>query len=325
MELDPRLGRILKNPGEVKVIAKNYIAAMPRTFIETQSQTSNAFSDKWNQYRYGSADFEKMAEHQKAWYLDLYGFDDERALGDYLKKCSLVLDAGAGKCHKAAWFAQLSPSTLVLAADISESLDEAAEHYRHINNLFFIRCDIGRMPFLPNESFDYVSCDQVIHHTANPFKTFQELVRITRPKGELSVYVYRKKALPRELVDEHFRQLSKTLNHDQLMELSEQLTELGRTLCSLDQELDIPPIPVLGIEGGKMTVQRFLYWNFLKCFWNEEQGFRNSVMVNYDWYSPSQAFRYSKQEFRSWIEAEDLEEVHFHQEQACYSGRFLKP
>ncbi len=324
MQIDPRLGRILKDPRAVKVIAKNFVSAMPRTFVESQSQTRDAFSDKWNQYHYGSGDFEKMVEHQKAWYLDLYGFDSEAALADFLKDCPLVLDAGAGKCHKAAWFAELSPSTLVLAADISDSLYEAADYYRQIDNLFFIKCDIGRMPFFSNGMFDYVSCDQVIHHTADPFKTFQELVRITRPKGALSVYVYRKKALPRELLDEHFRQLSKTLDHDRLMELSEQLTELGRILTSLDQEIDFPPIPVLGIDGGKMTVQRFIYWNFLKCFWNEDQGFQNSVMINYDWYSPSQAFRYSEQEFRSWIEAEDLEEVHFHKEEACYSGRFLK-
>lgn len=324
MEIDPRLGGILKDPSRVNIIAENFVSAMPRTFIETQSQTRKAFSKKWDQYRYGSADFEKMVEHQKAWYLGLYGFDSERTLADYLGDCSLVLDAGAGKCHKTAWFAELSPSTLFLAADISDSLNEAAEYYKHINNLFFIKCDIGCMPFFSNELFDYVSCDQVIHHTADPFKTFRELVRITRPKGALSVYVYRKKALPRELLDEHFRQLSKSLDHNQLMELSEQLTELGRVLSSLDKELDFPQVPLLGIEGGKMSVQRFLYWNFLKCFWNEDQGFRNSVMINYDWYSPSQAFRYSEQEFRSWIEAENLEEIHFHKEKACFSGRFLK-
>jgi len=73
-----------------------------------------------------------------------------------------------------------------------------------------------------------------------------------------------------------------------------------------------------------MTVQRFLYWNFLKCYWNEEQGEHNSVMINYDWYSPSQAFRYSEEEFRTWIVKEQLQEIHFHKEQACYSGRFLK-
>lgn len=48
-----------------------------------------------------------------------------------------------------------------------------------------------------------------------------------------------------------------------------------------------------------------IYWNFIKCFWNEELGYDTSVATNFDWYSPSNAKRYSEEE-------------------ACYSGRFLK-
>jgi len=228
-------------------------------------------------------------------------------------------------CYKAAWFAELSPSSLVVAADVSSSLQRAADYYKQINNLFFVRCDIAKMSFFEAGLFDYVSCDQVIHHTADPFKTFQELVRVTGPGKELSVYVYRKKALPRELVDDYFREFSKTLDHRKLMEFSRQITELGRLLSSITAEIDFPDIPLLNIEGGRMAVQRFIYWNFLKCFWNEELGYQNSLMTNYDWYAPSQAFRYSEQEFRNWIRVEQLEEVYFHKENACYSGRFLKP
>ena len=49
-----------------------------------------------------------------------------------------------------------------------------------------------------------------------------------------------------------------------------------------------------------------------------------SVLTNYDWYSPSQAARYSKEEFLQWIEEEGHEITSFHEEQACYSGRFRK-
>ena len=49
----------------------------------------------------------------------------------------------------------------------------------------------------------------------------------------------------------------------------------------------------------------FLYWNFLKCFWNEDLGRETSVVTNYDWYSPSNARRYSKQVL-DLIEANEL-------------------
>ena len=320
-----KLDELLCNIDKATVISPNFVSFMPEALIETQRQTKDVFSDKWSQYDYKSDDFDKAERRQKEWYLELYGFPDEKALSRYLQGCRVVLDAGAGLGYKAAWFAELSPSTAVIAVDISNSLYNAVEHYKHLDNLFFIQGDIGNMPYLRDCLFDYVSCDQVIHHTADPFTTFQELVRVTGLDKELSVYVYRKKALPRELVDDYFRECSKNMTHDTRMALSRQITELGKVLSSIKDEMEFPDVPDLGIEGGRMTVQRFIYWNFLKCFWNEGLGYKNSLMTNYDWYSPSQAFRYSESEFKEWIKQERLEEIYFHKELACYSGRFLKP
>jgi len=324
MEIDNKFGNLLNLTASMNVVAPNFASAISDTLIDAEAQTQTAFSDKWEQYQYDSADFKKFVADQKLWYLSLYGFSDEAALAVYLQNCNFILDAGAGKCYKAAWFAELNPAATVIAADISTSLWKAAEHYQHVNNLFFVQCDISSMPFFQDALFDYISCDQVIHHTPDPFRTFQELVRLTQFDKELAVYVYRKKALPRELVDDYFREFSQTLTYDELMTLSEQITDLGKKLDDLNVEMDFPDIPLLAIEGGKMSVQRFIYWNFLKCYWNAEQGHHNSVMINYDWYAPSQAFRYSEEEFKRWVKREQLEEVYFHKEEACYSGRFLK-
>ena len=77
--------------------------------------------------------FSAYEEKQRNWYLSLYGFDNEAMLRDFLRKCQTVLDAGAGKCEKAAWFARLSPETTVVAADISTSVEEAASHFCDLN------------------------------------------------------------------------------------------------------------------------------------------------------------------------------------------------
>ncbi|BDQ34714.1 class I SAM-dependent methyltransferase [Pseudodesulfovibrio portus] len=306
------------------VIADNLIAATGREFCDTQEQTADAFSNKWSRFDYEADGFERRVQRQKAWYLKLYGFESEAGLKEYLSGCRFILDAGAGLGYKAAWFAELCPDAIVVAADISASVVNASKQYRHLPNLLFLRCDIGNLDMFADDVFDYVSCDQVIQHTADPHATFRELVRVTKPRRDASVYVYRKKALPRELLDEYFRDACKQYSHEELMELSRQITELGKVLSAVDQEVEIPDIPAFGIEGGKMTVQRFLYWNFMKCFWNEELGEENSLMTNYDWYSPSQAFRYSEEEFRGWIEEAGMDIVHFHKEKACYSGRFKK-
>ena len=104
--------------------------------------------------------------------------------------------------------------------------------------------------------------------------------------------------------------------------MSEQLTELGRRLSDLRVSFEAPDIPSLGIKGGQVDVQRFIYWNFLKCFWNPELGRETSVVTNFDWYSPSNAQRFSEAEVRAIVAASGMTERSFHAEEACYSGRF---
>ena len=76
----------------------------------------------------------------------------------------------------------------------------------------------------------------------------------------------------------------------------------------------------MGIKGGRVDVQRFIYWNFLKCFWNEQLGRETSVVTNFDWYSPSNAQRFSEAEVRAIVDANGMAERFFHAEEACYSG-----
>jgi len=57
-----------------------------------------------------------------------------------------------------------------------------------------VKGDIGNTN-IKNGLIDYVSCDQVIHHTEDPAKTMIELSRILSSGGELAVYVYAKKSI----------------------------------------------------------------------------------------------------------------------------------
>ena len=207
--------------------------------------------------------------------------------------------------------------------DYSDSINYASKEYKHLKNLFFIRGDIANTGFKENV-INYVSCDQVLQHTENPEETFAHLTKITKNNDVFSCYVYAEKALPRELLDEYFRKKTHEIDRNDLLDLSKQLTELGKTLTDLNIKINFPEIPLLGIKGGKQDLQRFFYWNFLKCYWNEELGQDISTSTNFDWYSPSNATRYSEDEFKDLIKNNNLEIEHFHSEEACYSGRFIK-
>ncbi len=300
----------------------NYARLLPPTPNDLQAQTNATFTDKWG--RYGESDEkERLYAMQRAWYLQLYGFGTEQALAEHLQSCRVVLDAGCGLGYKAAWFADLAPSTTVIGVDYSDAAQQAASAYRDRPNLFFFQGDIAALP-MADGAIDYVSCDQVIMHTQDPDRTFAELARLTAPTGQFACYFYAKKALPRELLDDYFRVHCRTMTSQDLWAMAEQVTELGRRLDALQVEIDVPAIPALGIPAGRMSVQRFIYWHFMKCFWNEELGRDTSIATNFDWYSPSQARRFSKSEVMELVESNGFRSLTFHQEQACFSGRFVR-
>ena len=295
-----------------------------KSLKENQSQTNNIFSDKWSSLNDEGLEKQNRAfDFQKKWYLNLYGFANEKELQKFLANQSIIVDAGCGLGYKSKWFSDLSPSSIVIGIDFSDSVFFAQKKYQNKENLFFVKGDIANTK-IKNESIDFVSCDQVIHHTENPLSTMKELSRILKFNSEIAVYVYAKKAIPRELLDEYFRKRTKSVSNDEMWEFSEQLTELGKRLTDLNIEFETPSIPLLGIKGGKIDIQRFIYWNFIKCFWNEKLGKSISINTNYDWYAPSNAERYSKEEFLRMINICNFTAEYFHSEDACYSGRFAK-
>jgi ubiquinone/menaquinone biosynthesis C-methylase UbiE len=287
-----------------------------------QKQTKDIFSDKWveaDEYK----NIDKMYQFQCEWFLKLYGFETEEKLAEFLMDKKVILDSGCGLGYKASWFAKLAPNSIVIGIDISDALDIAANRFKNQQNLFFLKGDIAQTGLNKNV-VDFTVCDQVIMHTEDPQKTFDHLADITSQNGEFACYVYSKKALPRELVDDYFREATHNISKEEMWKFSEQLTVLGKTLSELNINFECPDIPLLGIKGGTYDIQRFIYWNFLKCFWKEDWGFDLSKCTNFDWYAPSNARRFSQEEFLHMATRNNLKTEFLHQEEACYSGRFKK-
>jgi SAM-dependent methyltransferase len=326
MEASPIVGSLGSFAGlfyqTLPVVRGVHVAPVDLT-SENEQHTNAAFSEKWLRLEQAADDEEAWKQFQFRWYLACYGYSNEAELAANLSSRRVILDAGCGPGYKAAWFARLSPNSLVVAMDLSDSVYVASERYAAIPNLIFVKGDLADTPF-HSAVIDFISCDQVLHHTNDPPATVREFHRILAPDGLLNTYVYAKKSLPRELLDEHLREYAKQLTSDQIWEMSDQLTRLGRTLAELNMTLDIPDIPTLGIRGGKQDLQRFIYWNFIKCFWNPDHGFEASKLINYDWYSPSTAYRYSMDEFKRILTDAGFTPQYLRSEEACHTGKFTK-
>jgi hypothetical protein len=83
-------------------------------------------------------------------------------------------------------------------------------------------------------------------------------------------------------------------------------------------------IPYLGITAGRYDLQRLLYWNFAKMFWNENLSVDENHLQNFDWYSPRYSFRQTEEQVRRWCADIGLSIFYFNTEEAGFTVRAIK-
>jgi SAM-dependent methyltransferase/uncharacterized protein YbaR (Trm112 family) len=272
-----------------------------------QTGTFESFSAKWS--RVDGEEVRQRIEAQYAWYVQRFGFGSERGLRDFLADKHTVLEAGTGLGGDAARFARLSDATVV-GLDLSESIVTAQREFGAAANLHYIQADLLRPP-LRARRFDFVSADQVVHHTPDAQAAVRSLAGLLAPGGVLAFYVYKRKSPLREFADDYIRERSTKMSVEECMSLSAAMSELGRELSHLEATITLERgVPLLGISPGTHDVQRLIYWHFLKCFWNDDFSPNLNDLVNFDWYHPPYASRHTEQEVRGWCDSLGLDVEH---------------
>lgn len=264
------------------------------------------FGFKWTKIGASYGHEEPSRRRRQEWYLERFGYATRDALLDQLHGRDWILDAGTGSGVDAAVFAESGRT--VVAADLSRHA--ALATYRslgHLDNVNVIQADIHRLPFAEGH-FDYISSDQVLHHTPDTETAFKSVARYLAPGGRILIYVYNRKGPIREFSDDFIRAALVGKPPEEAYEVCRQLTLLGKALSDLHVDVELPEaIPLLEIPAGTHDVQRLFYWNVLKCFWNDEYDFELNVMINFDWYHPKWAFRHTREEVEGWFDDLDLE------------------
>ncbi len=260
-------------------------------------QTVKSFGQKWEKHKY----YRKHTEgFYTEWYLSRYGLGDLKGLQQFLSDKQYILDAGTGAGRDGANFAGNCDGT-VYGVDTAWHALHVASQDKDKPYVALVHADVNKMPF-PDEFFDFINCDQVIHHTPDPPTTFKNLGKKLKSGGEVCCYVYAKKAVIREYVDDYIRDRIKDMSIDEALEVCDGITKMGKAFSDLKQQVTLEAdIPILGIKKGTYDVQRFLHWNIMKCFWNDDFDFFTNNIVNVDWYHPVYCFRYTPDEFRAWF------------------------
>jgi len=272
------------------------------------AQTSRSFGDKWskNPDIAVSHTLDPNSVFQK-WILERNGWDDAACLKESLGSRQRILDAGCGNGRVTALLASMAPHARIVGVD-QVDLAPARANTKALPNVAFQNANL-RSALSGLGVFDLIYCQEVLHHTGDAQASFDNLVEILAPGGEIAIYVYRRKAPAREFMDDVVREKISALPYDEAMIVCRQITELGRRIAEVEQEIEVDDLPAVGIERGRYTPQRILYNFFLKCYWNPDLSFEENAVINYDWYHPSHCSRHTLDEVEGWFDKARLQVV----------------
>lgn len=292
---------------------------------EESKQVQETFEKKWtSRATMGVSGSSPWKHFMRNWMLKKYGWRSEANFRKQMVSKKLVLDAGTGLGREVINLARAAPKAVVVGLEFSDCAVNALKNVSELNNAYIIQGDILRMPFR-EESFDFILSEGVLHHTPDPQEAFGNCCRVLKIGGEIAFYVYRKKGPAREFTDDYIRKTMHKMSIEEKWNLANRITKLGKALSELETYIDIPiGIPELGIKKGKTHIHRFIYWNFLKCFWNDELLLGENRLVNFDWFAPEHAYRFTEENIRDWCEKNHIDIVWFNIEESGYSVRGIK-
>lgn len=289
------------------------VNAIPR-FVsyndQGQEQTSNSFGYKWNKQQ----DWGIKVEHDDinlVWSIwkDFYGWNGPEDLRK-LVEGKVVLDAGCGSGTSIHRY--IDWPELIVGADISTAVDACYRNFGNRKNLQLVQADLTKLPFA-DKVFDVIWSNGVLHHTPDTHESLRQLTRHLKTGGLMIFYIYVKKAPIREFVDDHIRNEIKDLPEEQAWQRMEVLTKIGKTLSDLKAKITIDEdFPELGFKKGTYDLQRFMYYNMFKCYWNDGISFDDNVHVNFDWYHPTYSHRHTPEEVKGWLKELHYEEQYMH-------------
>lgn len=282
-----------------------------------QKQTDEAFGFKWAKRDTYESEVSKI--NMRRWLIERYCDNDPARLLNWLSGGrKIILDAGCGAGFSGLlFFGDTLRDHDYLGVDISTAVDVARERFRESGITGdFLRADISNLD-IPDSSVDVIFSEGVLHHTDSTERTLKHLANKLVTGGRFLFYVYRKKALVREFTDDAIRDALKPLTDEEAWEALKPLTRLGIALGELGCEIDIAePIPFLGIEAGKLDVQRFFYWNVCKAYYRPELTFDEMNHINFDWFRPLNCQRHTPEEISTWCVEAGLEIEHMNVQEA---------
>lgn len=241
--------------------------------------TFNFFDYKWQRVPNWARETEIIYRN---WYLKRYGYETLDGLKKFLKDKYSILEAGCGLARDSKMFAECNSKAEIVAMDQSPAaLKIARKTLKPFDNCRVVRGDITNFT---DGLFDFISCDQVLHHTPEPAQTLRHLYNHLESGGVLNFFVCRKKNALRDTVDDLIMDHARNMSPEELWQFAEAVTYFGKAL----HELKTPKVSF----GNKTyeDIQNLVHNQVFRCWYNPNIDFELSVSSNYDWFSGNPRF-----------------------------------
>ena len=252
--------------------------------------TFRFFNYKWKKVPTWASQTEKKYVN---WYLQRYKYKNLINLKKFLSNKKDILEAGCGLARDSKLFAQLNKNANVYGCDQSlAAIKKAKKDLKKFKNVYLFQQDITKKIKF-NKTFDFISCDQVLHHTPDPGKTLKNLFSSLKKNGYLNFFVCRKKNVYRDYIDDHIMNHFRNKSPRELWDFAIKVTNFAKSLHELK-------INNLRFNKKKYdNLQLFVHNNTFRTWYDPKIKFDLSVSSNYDWFSNNP--RYNLKEMKKII------------------------
>lgn len=259
---------------------------VPR-FVPADFEVSS-FSFQWLRHRRTQLDSDVSRESEKNFFAKTL-FSPEEIAG---KK---VLDAGCGTGR--FMDVALRNGALCVGIDLSFAVEAAYENLGSHPDAHILQADLRTLPF-GDRFFDFIYSIGVLHHTPDCRASFLSLVRLLKPGGRISIWVYSLDAF-RSSMSDHYRRVTNRLPPRFLY-----------ALCHVAVPYYyLTRIPIIG-----SSLYRILPIS-LHPLW------RWRVLDTFDWYSPRYQSKHTYPEVFEWFREAGLTDVEIADPPVTVSGR----